>query len=245
MTRVKRIMFASLMVCLASLFITTSALAIPTLPSSFYGTVRVNGNNVADGTLIQALINGQAFAEGRTQTYQGGSVYVLDVPGDKTETTIQDGGREGDTVQFKIGGLPAGQTGMWHSGTNVELNLSASSANTLVAPKASPSPVPTQTAIAIVASSPGPTASVQASQGPTASVQASPTPSSFVQSSSVQQTPAHSSAAGPQPTQPPSAPGSATHPQQNASGNAGLAIFIVLLAIIGAAAAFWATRRNK
>ena len=40
-----------------------------------------------------------------------------------TDTTVIDGGKEGDTIRFTIGGLPVAQTGTWHSGTNVELNL--------------------------------------------------------------------------------------------------------------------------
>jgi hypothetical protein len=78
------------------------ALAIPPLPSSFYGTVQVDGQNVPDHTVVQALIDGQAYGEGRTQTHEGASVYHLDVLGDDTDTAPHDGGREGDTIQFEI-----------------------------------------------------------------------------------------------------------------------------------------------
>ena len=123
------------------------ALAIPPLPSSFYGTVQVDGQNVPDDTVVRALIDGQAYGEGRTQTYEGVSVYSLDVSGDDTDTAAHDGGREGDTIQFEIGGVLAGETGTWHSGTNVELNLTASDAGSLATPPPTPSPVPTQTPI--------------------------------------------------------------------------------------------------
>jgi len=179
-----------LMVCLASLLDVVPVLAIPSLPSSFYGIVKVNNANVADGTLIQALIDGQAFAAGRTQTYQGDSVYALDVPSDDTDTIIQDGGRDGDTIQFQIGGVVADQTGTWRSGTNVNLGLSASSAATLTAPEATLTPVPTQTAILVVQlsptsitptkSSPTPVNLTQPSPMPTARIQPSPTPISPV-----------------------------------------------------------------
>jgi hypothetical protein len=76
--------------------------------------------NVPDHTVVQALIDGQAYGEGRTQTHEGASVYHLDVLGDDTDTArtqthegasvyhldvlgddtdtaAHDGGREGDT----------------------------------------------------------------------------------------------------------------------------------------------------
>jgi hypothetical protein len=139
-----------LIVFIISLFITTPVLAIPTLPSSFYGTVKVNAANVRDGTVVQALIGGKVCAEGFTQTYQGSSVYALDVPGYNADTASQAGGREGDTIQFEIGGVLADQTALWHSGTNVNLNLTASSSGTLSMPQATLTPVPTQTAIVIL-----------------------------------------------------------------------------------------------
>ena len=79
MKHFSRISSLSMIVFIISLFITIPALAIPPLPSSFYGTVKVNNANVPDGTVIQAVIGGQVYAEGFTQTYQGNSVYALDV----------------------------------------------------------------------------------------------------------------------------------------------------------------------
>ncbi len=124
--------------------------AMPALPSSFYGTVRVNAANVPDGTQVQALIGGQVVAAGVTQTYQGDSVYVLDVPGDNPDTPAQDGGRSGDVIQFKIGGALADQTGEWRSGTNIGLNLTAASATPVNTPAPTLPPPPTQTAIVIL-----------------------------------------------------------------------------------------------
>jgi hypothetical protein len=116
------------------------------------------------------------YAEGYTQTYQGDSVYALDVRGDDPDTPAQDGGREGDTIQFKIGGALAGQTGVWHSGTNASLNLTASSTVPIITPQATPSPVPTQTEIILIQPSPTPTSIVQPSPIPTTPGPASPTP---------------------------------------------------------------------
>ncbi len=124
--------------------------AVPALPSSFYGTVSVNAANVPDGTQVQALIGGLVMASGVTQTYQGSSVYVLDVPSDNPDTPAQDGGRSGDVIQFKVGGALAGQTGEWRSGTNTNLNLTAASAAPVNTPAPTLSPPPTQTVIVIL-----------------------------------------------------------------------------------------------
>jgi hypothetical protein len=177
-----RITSFSLLIIMMSLFITTPVLAIPSLPSSFYGTVKVNDANVPDGTAIQALIGGQVYGQGVTQTYQGDSVYVLDVPGDNTDTAAQDGGREGDTIQFKIGGVPAKQTAVWHVGTNTNLNLTASSSGTINTPAPTSSPVPTQTAIVPIQPTQIPTLQVateaaQPSPALPSNEQPSPTPS--------------------------------------------------------------------
>jgi hypothetical protein len=126
--------------------------AIPPLPSSFHGTVKDNNANVADGTVVEALINNQVFARGYTQTYNGESVYILNIPGDDGSTTAVDGGKEGDIVHFKVGGIAVEQTGTWHSGTSAVLNLSVSSTVTLNTPAPTPTPYPTQTAIVIIQS---------------------------------------------------------------------------------------------
>jgi hypothetical protein len=124
--------------------------AFPPLPSSFYGTVKLNAANLPDGTRIEALINDQVYAYSQTQTYQGGSVYSLDIPGDDSSTpAVVEGGVEGDTIQFRVGGILASQTAVWHSATNVELNLSVSSTSTPLPPQPTPTPLPTQTSISV------------------------------------------------------------------------------------------------
>jgi hypothetical protein len=175
MKPLSRISSLSLMVFIISLFVVIPARAIPSMPSSFYGTVKVNGANVADGTLIQALAGGQVYSEGFSQTYQGNSVYALDVRGDDSDTAIQDGGREGDTLQFKIGGVLADQTAVWHTATNVNLNLTASSSGSVATPQATSTPVPTQTAIILI----------QPTSVPTKKGQASLTPAILIQPSSI------------------------------------------------------------
>jgi hypothetical protein len=108
------------------LFSAMPVLAFPPLPSSFYGTVKINQANVPDGTLVKASINGQIYAQTQSQTYQGESVFALDIPGDDSSTTTIEGGRDGDTITFIIGTIAAGQTGTWKSGTSIHLDLSES-----------------------------------------------------------------------------------------------------------------------
>ncbi len=136
-----------LIVVLTGLLPVMPVLAIPPLPSSFYGTVKVNGQNVPDGTGIEAAINGQVVAQALSQTYQGDSVYALNVPGDDPDTAALEGGHDGDTIVFKVGGAQAEQTGTWKSATNISLDLSVSAAATLTPPEDTPTPMPTQTSV--------------------------------------------------------------------------------------------------
>ena len=97
----------------------------PIMPSNFYGTAMINGAYVADGTTISAWIDGSKYAETATFTFEGESVYTIEIPADNPSTGGKEGGEAGDVVDFKIGGVAADQTGTWSSGTNVELNLTA------------------------------------------------------------------------------------------------------------------------
>ena len=105
-------------------------LAVPPIPSSLYGTVKLDGVNVAPGTTISAWIGGVQYASAASSMYLTDSVYALDIPGDDPSTpAIIEGGVEGSTIVFKIGSFTAVQTAAWHSGSNVELNLTANSTN--------------------------------------------------------------------------------------------------------------------
>lgn len=85
----------------------------PQLPSSFYGTV----TGYPEGTKINVWRDGARVAQTTAFYYEGwGVVYALDVPG-----VLAD---EGKALTFKTGGVVIGR-GVWHSGTNVQLNLSA------------------------------------------------------------------------------------------------------------------------
>ena len=109
----------------------TPALAVPPLPSSFYGTARLNGTNVPAGTVVTAKINGVQYTAYTITMYNGNTVYSLDVPGEDPDVAGIQGGKEGDTAVFFIG---ATQTGTWHSGTNVVLNISDGTSFSLFLP---------------------------------------------------------------------------------------------------------------
>jgi hypothetical protein len=123
-----KILAATLFVILALVVSSaTPALALPPLPSSFHGTVKLNGSNVPDGTHVRALINGVVYADTLTQTYLGDTVYFFNVPGDDQATPgVIEGGVEGNTIIFTIDGNDATQTGTWHTGTSVNLDLTVS-----------------------------------------------------------------------------------------------------------------------
>lgn len=150
--------------------------AFPPLPSSFYGSARFNNANPPDGTSVEGLINGQVFAITTTQTYQGSSVYSLDVPGDDSATAAVEGGREGDQVSFRIGGQLAEQTATWHSGTNVEMALSAVYLPTSIPVEPTQPSLPTSTALVVLPRTPTstPTSTSTSTSTATATSTASP-----------------------------------------------------------------------
>jgi hypothetical protein len=177
-----------MVICAALFAIPLSVLAIPALPSSFYGTVKLNNANVPDGTIVQAFIGSLVVAQGYTQMFQGDSYYALDVPADDTATPVIDGGREGDTIAFKVAGITANETGTWHSGTDVQLNLTVTSASTPVPLLATPTKLPTQTPIVVQQATSTPTqtpivVNQQATSAPT------PTPIVVIQQATSTATP--------------------------------------------------------
>lgn len=135
-------------IVIAALLVNFGAVyAVPPLPSSFYGKVSLNGSNLPEGTVIEALINDKVISEAQTLIYSGDSVFAIDINGDDPSTGGLEGGKENDVIRFRIGGLMAKETGTWHSGTNVELNLTITATNTPQPPEPTKTPVPTQTNI--------------------------------------------------------------------------------------------------
>jgi hypothetical protein len=101
-----------------------SAVAVPPLPSSFYGLAKVNGSNVPPGTVISAWINGVKYAEKTVKLEAGDTVYVgLDVPGDDPQIPGKEGGVPGDVIVFYIGQQEADPTAPWQGGMYARLDL--------------------------------------------------------------------------------------------------------------------------
>jgi len=88
----------------------------PIQPCSFYGTVKVIGENVITGTPIRAVMSGVVIVEVESMYFEGDSVYALQIPGDLS--------MEGDLIEFYIGDQQASQTAVWQSSVRNELNLS-------------------------------------------------------------------------------------------------------------------------
>ncbi len=104
-----------------------TAQAAPPLPSSFYGAIHfVDGDGgPGAGDTIYAYVPGLSDPVVSDIIELEGTdlVYMFDVLGDDLETPVtKEGGVEGDTVTFMINGRVVA-TGIWHTGTNVELNI--------------------------------------------------------------------------------------------------------------------------
>ncbi len=124
--KIKMILTTTILTIALLIVSVSVALAVPPLPSSFYGTAKYSGANVPLGSVVSARINGVQYAQTTVQVYNGDTVYSLDVPGDDDSTTgVKEGGVPGDTVVFFINGIEADETASWMSGTNVQHNLTA------------------------------------------------------------------------------------------------------------------------
>lgn len=95
------------------------------LPCRFRGTVQVDGADVPEGTVITAMIAGDAYPTTTPAAGYGPSTYaIMIVPSAGTAYA------EGTAVTFMIGSYTADQTGSWEKGGNIELNLTASTGST-------------------------------------------------------------------------------------------------------------------
>jgi hypothetical protein len=101
----------------------------PSLPSSFYGIVKIDRANVPAGITVTALIDGVEYAHSTVAVYQGNSVTSLDVPADDPGTPVKEGGAPGDVVHFRVGNQMMLQTAPWRSGVNLHLDLTLFHAN--------------------------------------------------------------------------------------------------------------------
>jgi len=89
--------------------------AVPIMPQNYFGRVSINGTNVALDTVVSAWCTGVQVVSNLVYIKIDNSEtwYSLDVPGDDPP---KDGCAPGETVYFKIGAVPADQTGTWVAG---------------------------------------------------------------------------------------------------------------------------------
>ena len=124
------LLFVITILCGLLMFNSSSVSAFPPLPASFYGTVKIDGENVPEGTLVSAWINGVEILSVVVEEYGENTVYSINVPGDDSSTEGEvEGGIVGDVIVFYIGDLMADQTAIWSSSNNV-LNLTTSAFKT-------------------------------------------------------------------------------------------------------------------
>jgi hypothetical protein len=133
---------------LASAFlVTTSSLgrgiaeAQPGPPATFVGTVRLDGQSVADGTSVIALVNDNVCGKSSREPGQegtwtldedidnlgmhaGDSIYIVDVASDSQTPGC---GTEGAIVTFQVAGQATHEQGFWKAGLNT-LNLTVGQA---------------------------------------------------------------------------------------------------------------------
>lgn len=132
---------------------TTPALAVPPLPSGFYGAVidLGTGGSVPNGTPIVAKVGNLVVGQTNTFDFNGSQVYSLDVRGDDPVSPEKDGASPGEQITFAIFGVVAPQAAIWAGGVNVRLDLTrpavAPSSPVGPGPVATPRPGPTATPI--------------------------------------------------------------------------------------------------
>lgn len=98
----------------------TATISIPaSLPCRFHGSVELDGSPVADGVEITATINGDPYITTTPSDYGPSTYVILITP--PSGTTYADG----TIVTFNIGSRIPDQTGIWETGGNIILNLSA------------------------------------------------------------------------------------------------------------------------
>jgi len=92
----------------------------PSMPSSFYGTVTVNGSPAAVGSEISAWINGEEVAWTVVEDFEGAHVYALKILSDGSFV-------EGEAIEFRLNDQyiaeKAAEDWLWIPGTNEEVNL--------------------------------------------------------------------------------------------------------------------------
>lgn len=103
---------------LAGVFAVTTAAAQQFPPHRFFGSLTINGQPAATGTVLRAFIGETECA---TATLSTAGTYVIDVPG---VTINPNCGRTGQsTISFQVNGQTASQTATYRDGGFEQLNL--------------------------------------------------------------------------------------------------------------------------
>jgi hypothetical protein len=114
-----------------------AALAQPTPPNRFFGTVTIGGQPAAQGARVEARVGNNVCGTG---TVGPGGTYQVDV----ASATTQPGcGTDGATVSFSVDGRPASQTGTFQTGAFTQLNLTVTQPTPTPTPVRTPTPAPT------------------------------------------------------------------------------------------------------
>lgn len=113
--------------------------AQPQIPSSFFGSVTIDGNAAPDGTEVRALVDGVDCSQSppgeRTAAREGeATVYVIHVV---HESQRPGCGRDGKVITFTIAGRPALQQGTWKPGPQ-QLDLSTGTGDIVPLPTSTP-----------------------------------------------------------------------------------------------------------
>jgi len=113
--------------------------AQPQIPSSFFGSVTIDGKAAPDGTEVRALIDGADCSQSppgeRTAIREGeATAYVIHVV---HESQRPGCGRDGKVITFTIAGRPALQQGTWKPGPQ-QLDLSTGAGEVVPLPTLTP-----------------------------------------------------------------------------------------------------------
>lgn len=133
---IRELILATALLVMTSSLGMEAAEAQPAPPATFVGAVSADGQTVADGTPVLALVNGNLCGKSSREPGQegtwtldkdvadlglhaGDSIYIVDVASDSQTPGC---GTEGATVTFQVAGRSAHQQGLWKAGLNT-LNL--------------------------------------------------------------------------------------------------------------------------
>ncbi|MBU0846438.1 hypothetical protein KKH23_04560 [Patescibacteria group bacterium] len=105
--------------------------AVPQMPHQFYGTVTIDGAAAPDGVLVEAKIDGETYLSTDTLGGQYGYAPLFKVPTDDPDIVGVEGGVNGDTVEFYVGGVLATPTYIFETGGTTNLPLVATGGTAL------------------------------------------------------------------------------------------------------------------